>query len=199
MVSNLEEYKWSSHCAYLGLDEFAWISKDKTHALCETEDAESLPDFVNEYSRYVNASDADAKDQLDAIRLSSKLGAFGDRSFLKSYTDVEVDELELSLRFVMGKSHIALSDLIRFTCERFKVSEEQLCGISRDAVVVTARAVLALAATKTKLVSLSSLAVRLSRDHSSLSRLRNKAKSEGLLMEAADELCNRLVVSATSA
>ncbi len=201
MVNHPEEYRWSSHRAYLGLDAFTWVSKDWILALfapSETEVDGEAPDTLTAFNTYGNADDADAKDQLETIHRSSKLGAFGDLEFVKRFADAEVDELELFIRLADGNPQVGLPDLIRVTCEQFKVSEEQLCGASRDAAVVRARAVLALVATRTKLASLSSLAERLSRDHSSLSRLRSKAQSDSRLTQAADELCNRLVAIATS-
>ena len=174
-----------------------WVEYFPTFFLSLQND-QNTAESLKALKKYILVDDADAKDQIDAIRLSSKLGAFGDLEFLKRFTDSGAEELELlGLHADAGLEEV-LTDLIRITCEQFNVSEEQLCGSTRDAKVVKARAVLALVALRSNMATLSSLAERLSRNHSSLSRLRSKALTDSWLSRAADELYSRLVASSAS-
>lgn len=195
MVMRPEDYKWSSHSAYLERDEYAWLSKDRVLAMFESDKTKINAgiDSRTMYNSYITAGDADASDQLNEIRRSSNLCAYGDIAFLRKFSNDEVDELELAFIPENGSHEARLADLLRAVCEKFQISEEHLCGASRELRVVKARAVLTLIATKSKLSSLSALAVRLSRDHSSLSRLRQKAENDKALIQASKEILDSMI------
>lgn len=195
MVTRPDDYKWSSHSAYLGRDEYTWLLKDRVLAMFEVEEAkrDAGIDSCTIYNSYISADDADASDQLDAIRRSSNLGAYGDIAFVKKFSDNNIDELELAFITENGSHETRLADLLRAVCEKFEISEEHLCGASRELGVVRARAVLTLIATRCKLTSLSALAMRLSRDHSSLSRLRQKAENDKILIQAGKEIIDSMI------
>lgn len=195
MVTRPDDYKWSSHSAYLGRDEYTWLLKDRVLALFEVEEANKNAgiDSCIIYNSYITADDADASDQIDAIRRSSNLGAYGYIAFVRKFSDNDVDELELAFISENGRYETRLEDLLRAVCKKFEISEEHLCGTSRELGVVRARAVLTLIATRSNLTSLSALAMRLSRDHSSLSRLRQKAENDKVLIQAGKEIIDSMI------
>lgn len=195
MVTSPGDYKWSSHRAYLDLDLYTWLTKHRILAMFEPDKAkmETGLNFGIVFETFMEANDADAKDQLEAIRRSSSLGAYGDLDFVKTFSDRETDELELAIRQEEGNIEVGLSDLISTVCEQFGVSEELLCGSSRHAEAVRARAALSLVATRSKIASLSDLALRLKRDHSSLSRLRRKAESDSSISYESNVISDRMV------
>lgn len=202
MVMHPKDYKWSSYLAYLNLDEYTWLSKDRIFAMFEPDEVNRKADFdtvfETAFEAYMTADDADANDHIDAIRRSLTFGAYGDLNFLRKFCGDEVDELGLAVRLGDSDGEAELLKLIRIVSEQFKISEEIIRGPSREAEVVRARAVLSLLVMRNKIASLSDLAELLSRDHSSLSRLRRKAEEDSTLMQASNEINDLLMALHTT-
>ena len=183
MVRFPRDYKWSSHRAYLKQEEYTWLSRELILSLFDEADSKTKPLFA--MANYINLSDADTKEHLESIRLSTKLGAYGNMAFVEAICDDEGEYVDLRAD---REPKVSLAALIEMICRFLNVSEERLCSGSRRSDVVFARAVLAHLAVKLKVVSITELAAKLSRDNSSLVRLRQKASSDIKSLHVANQL-----------
>ena len=82
MVSDLSAYSWSSHQAYVSSDsKFTWLKTDLVLPLFSSE-----PEVAREFfHEYVYLNDEDAKIELEEIRKSTEIGAYGNELFLEDY------------------------------------------------------------------------------------------------------------------
>jgi hypothetical protein len=139
--------------------------------------------------KYIDMGDTEAKDHLAEIRRSTRLGIYGNEEFVRSHGDNVLNTFSTNSS---TKERITLSNLIQTTCNLLKISQNELCGSSRKESLVIARGALALLASDSKVATISELASALSRDQSSLSRLKQKAVSNPYCLQIAAQVGKEL-------
>ena len=156
LVKQPEMYPWSSHRAYLMLNEYTWLTCD--HLLRRFSEARN--EAVGSYESFV----------LKGIGLEIGLdfksgcsdGILGDEVFVEEF---------LGTAMGFQKQEIKLPELIAKVCERFNLSEEILCSPGKNRLQSHARAMLALFVRESENLSIEELAAFLGRDASGLSKL----------------------------
>lgn len=193
IVRNPAEYLWSSHRAYLEKTVYTWLTQDLILSLFSEiiQKETSLENSRAALEKYISMNDEDAKEHLSEIRLSAKLGAYGNPEFIKTFGNPNSENIH-RLSFCKVRSKVVLSDLIQITCNHFDLSKKDLCSSSRKANIVQAREMLSLLVTKLNVATLSELSSELFRNHSSLSRSRQKAKSNSNMIHLVDQIIAKL-------
>jgi putative transposase len=153
MVTTPDDYPWSSHHAYLGERDEAWVTTDFALALFHSDRQLA----VAEYRRFVQE---ETGEQVSPFANCNP----GDRRILGG-DDFAAKTLGDSWR---PRSRKTLEEVIEEACAMFGVSADILASSSRSASVVRARAWVAHQARMLRIASLAAVARRLNRDESSL-------------------------------
>jgi putative transposase len=163
IVIHPDKYLWSSHRAYMQLEELVWLNQNR---LLKSFD-HNLEDALSRYEKYI------LKGIGIEIELNFKSGCIdgilGDKEFVE-----EVVERV----YVTKMRKIELSDLIAKICEQYSLTEEDLCKPGKHPKPSQARAMLALLVRELDNISLESLAHFLKREASGLSKLANRLQSK---------------------
>lgn len=182
LVDHPEQYIWSSHRAYLLVDEFTWLNRDH---LLKTFDS-NRNEAILIYEQFI----------LKGIGIESELnfksgcfkGILGNQEFVNEVLEItkETQKIESTLNEIVAK-----------VCERYKISETSLRSLGKQRLESHARSVLALIVRNSKNLSLEELANFLDRDPSGLSklarRLENKCSQSKTLLTEINELYEGLV------
>ena len=84
LVSQLSDYRWSSHTAYTEGHEYTWLKKDYLLSHFEkTTEKNTLESF----KKYIQSEDAEAKIELEEIQNSIEIGAFGCPLFVQEHLE----------------------------------------------------------------------------------------------------------------
>ena len=146
------------------------------------------------FAEYVEAEDEQSKAQLEQIRQAERYGAYGSPQFIEQYGDIQPGNVDVfTLMNAGAQGVIGVEDLFQIACELLGVSRSELHGPSRGLAATKARGVIAIVATRLRLWTLSEVAAVMSRDHSSLSRLRRTALGTPEHCDLADEVQDRLL------
>ncbi len=175
MVVDPLHYLWSSFGNYLGLRATTWLTSDRVLANFGTSNKSARQSLI-EYT----ARKCDAEFDTSLVQKAMQLGAFGTEEFVDEVMDAP------SQRTVQPT--IELSLLMDVACKKYNFSYLELASSSRKKDLVDARAVLALAVRQNPHLSLRELANKMERNHSSVSRLAQRAQESRVLSEQADLL-----------
>jgi putative transposase len=159
LVSDPQQYFWSSHKAYLELDEFSWLTKERL--LKKFDNVPKLA--IGSYEKYI-LKGIGVETEVD-FTSGCIAGIIGDQEFVE-----EVMESSCPIKH----KKIELTDLITKVCEMHGITYEQLCMPGKHAKNSFARALLAFFVRKTGNISFTSLANVLGRDPSTLTQLASR-------------------------
>ena len=158
IVSSAEDYRWSSHRAYLGLEAIPWLTVDFGLSLFGT----TIESARASYAKLVNGELYASEERFFEREVHpDDPRVIGDDGFLASLPPLRVKT----------KSRLTLEETAKLICEQWKVSIEDLRSRSKVPHLVDARAELAHHALEGRIASLREVGLYLNRDHSSLSRL----------------------------
>ena len=199
LVGNLYSYPWSSHPAYVGDSQFTWLRTDLVLPLFGADPHVALEMF----QKYVCSGDEEAKIELEEIRKSTKMGAYGSELFLEDYRnalecDSSLSELGklpgLQGKFSENQTKITLEMLVKSLNEITSFSLDELRSARRTVQLVEARAVFVRLALKFKLSSTRELASLLDRDPTSIARLEQRIQMTPKLSQLVDEISSTLLL-----
>lgn len=159
IVIEPQEYPWSSHRAYMELDEFSWLTKDRVLKKFHPE----RENGIRNYEKYV-LQGIGVKTEFD-FKSGCIAGMIGNQEF--------VDEMILGTS-TSRQRKVELTDLVMKVCEMNNLTVEQLSMPGKHAKHSEARALLTYFVRKLDYISVQSLAKLLGRDPSTLSQLANR-------------------------
>lgn len=177
LVNQPEKYMWSSHRAYLMLDEYTWLTCDDVLKNFGSTRSEALSNYENYIFKGIGVeSDLDFKSGCSE-------GILGDEIFVDKFLET-VEGVQ--------KREIKLSDLAAKLCQRFNLTEKALCSSGKNRMESHVRSILAFFVREIENLSFEELAGFLNRDPSGLSKLAfrlesKRSKSPSLSIEI-DEL-----------
>ncbi len=152
-------YSWSSHRAYMELDHFVWLSKDR---VLEKFD-KTKEHAINYYEQYI-LKGVGVQLELD-FKTGNIKGILGESEF--------VDEV-LTIAHLEKPNQIEFKDLIKNVCEFYNLAESDLCASGKNPKHSRARAVLACLTRENHNCSLEALGQFLKRHPSGLTKLANR-------------------------
>lgn len=155
MVLDPKHYFWSSHRAYLGMEEIAWLSKDRV-----------LNNFpaISDYKNFI----------LKGIGIETEINFKSDCIS----TILNVQEM-VSQADARPKSSIELSELVAKVCEVHNLTPRELSALGKSRRESHARALLVLLVREANHFSLESLGEFLGRDPSGLAKLGKRLEARG--------------------
>lgn len=164
MVAKPEDYRWSSHNAYLRLASPEWLTVDYVAAMFGEKERTAR----RAYADFMARSTPD-----DTLRLLRN-GApeddrvLGDDDWIQRVIKNNQSETR-------GES---LNEIIRDACKRHAVTEAELASHSRSRRLSAIRAEIALTATERECATVTEVAKRFGRAHSGLSRAMNRLRDK---------------------
>lgn len=156
LVDHPKEFAWSSHRAYMTLDEYTWLSYEKILNRFNHIESEAKVDYENFILRGIGVEPP------VNFKIGNSNGIIGDKEFIEDF---------LGCVKISPKREIQLFDLVTKICEYLNVSVETLQSSGKGRVESRARAILAFFVKETENLSIEDLAVFLNRDSSGLSKL----------------------------
>jgi putative transposase len=188
LVKNLSDYFWSSHLAYEGYSDFTWLKRDLLLSSFHTE-----PDIALKlFQKYVLLNDAESKIELEEIRSSVGIGAYGNNLFIEKFSEtLEVDSNEQKELSLDHRKEINLEIIVNALNETTFVSFKEIQSPSKKEHIVDARAIFVCLVLRFKLGDTIDLAKLLNRDVSSIIRLKQRAQQSPIL----NELSNRVIAN----
>ena len=198
LETDLSAYDWSSHKAYIGETEFTWLKTNLILPLFGSEPQTALELF----KKYVCSDDEEAKIELEEIRKSSEVGAYGNDVFIDIYrqalesgisTSRASNTLEMHASSLEKQPKITLEMLVNALNDVIGTSLEELQSSNRKIQLVDARAAFVCLGLKFKLCSIRDLAKLLKRDPTSIPRLEERAQTSLTLRELIDEISSQLI------
>ena len=159
IISDPQNYLWSSHRAYMDVDEFIWVSKD--HVLKKFH--HDKKNAIRNYEKYV-LKGIGIESELD-FKTGCANGMLGDQVF--------IDDV-LTMVQLRENRKIELPELIAKVCDLHNITQDELCMPGKHAKQSQIRALLALLIREIDNLSLESLGQFLGRDPSGLSKLADR-------------------------
>ena len=183
IVRNPEDYPWSGHRAYLGLETIPWLTTDWVFSLFSSRKDRArrgYRGFVEEGSdggyqgQYGKGSEADSR-------------ILGDTIFIDKILGQSQERLKRSVR---------VEEIVSHVCKQFSVEEEELRGLGKDRRLCKVRAIAAWLVQDSGCLTLAELSKRVHRDCSTLSsaakvldvQAQTDAKMKQLMSEMREEL-----------
>jgi putative transposase len=185
IVAQPEQYSWSGHLAYVGVNEIVWLSQDKVLEKFHKYDitARKL------YSEYVKAGMGE-KYRVEFYSGSHEGRILGDDTFAK----VIKDDLQC---IVKADSHVCVADIVKIVAEVINLPIEALRSPGKRSELVHARGIAALIVRQNAKLSLKALAVFLGKDANALSKLataiERKIFDDQKLVYYIEQVRNRIV------
>lgn len=158
MTARPEDYRWSSHRAYLRTDDYAWLMFD--HVLGKFGD--SVSEAIKQFQEYVLAG-IGVEEEID-FEAGCVDGVLGDDDFIES------TKMPLEVDYDLRAPSVKLEDLLQSAFHLYEVTEESLRmpGKSREQAHV--RSILAAIVRSSHGVTLQDLSLYLGRDISTISK-----------------------------
>lgn len=181
LVQNAETYLWSSHRAYLLLDEYVWLDSDKILKNFGS----SRQEAMIHYQSYIQ--NEPAVDVTMNIKSGYSNGILGGEEFVDEFFS-KVEQVE--------KRELILSEVVSGICKHFDISLKDLCSPGKQKFESYVRATLALLVRESDNLSFEELAVYLRREPSGLSklatRLEQRCLQDPILAAEVNELRNKI-------
>ena len=151
-----DEYPWSSHKAYLGVEKIEWLTTE----WLLSQFAKRVVNAQKKYARFINRGMAEEH------RKEFHSGTFEGRIL------GEDNFIERSLARAEEKHarKLSLDDLIRAVCDHYKLKQQELSSGGRQRKLSQPRAVLAYLVRETNELTLAGLSKKFERDLSGLSQ-----------------------------
>jgi REP element-mobilizing transposase RayT len=180
LVTDPLHYFWSSYRAYLGLEEFSWLTVERVLKKFDIE----LKKAIKNFEKYI-LKGIGIETEFD-FKSGGIEGIVGNREY--------VDEIMTTCAIKHKK--IELTDLIMKVCEIHNITQEQLCMPGKHIKNSLARALLAFFVREIEYISFASLAKILKRDPSTLTQLASrfeiKASSDPTVAKNVEKMRNWL-------
>ena len=164
IVSAPEHYFWSSHRAYIELDEFVWLFKNRVFEKFHHE----REDSIRNYQKYVFKG-IGVETEYD-FKSGYTQGMLGNKEFIE----------EVLVSAECCKRKVELSDLVVKVCNSCNLNLEELSSPKKLALLSHARALLALLVRESDHLSLADLGKLLRRDPSGLTKLANRLEVKSI-------------------
>ena len=132
MVTEPEEYRWSGHRAYLGLEAILWLT---TEWVLGQFSGSMLTAARRAYRRFVLEGKGKSRQEEYHKGSDADSRILGDDTFIDRVLD---QKLAMGVR-----SRVSLDEVIRKVCKHYKVQELDLCLSGRDRRTSEARGVVA--------------------------------------------------------
>ena len=158
LVADPAEYPWSGHRAYLGLASVPWLTTDFTLRLLGSHRARARL----AYSRLIAAGGGPDDSALFTRGMPADTRVLGDDGFLARVTAIRARTR------ASNSSRPTLEQLIAATAEESGCTPEAMASTSKARAATDARCLVAQRALTAGIASLSEVARRLNRSHSSL-------------------------------
>lgn len=179
LVNHPEEYHWSSHRAYLGINDFTWLAKD----LVLSRFASNQNEAVQRYIEFTQP-DSEAKTDAKNIMTAFSLGIYGSDDFIKE----KIPMIEQKSVQRVPKV-LSLEEALSHVCHKYQVNLKDLSSDNKKKHIVEARSTLALLGRiGQQNWNLQDVATLLNKNHGSISRLASKAKTKSELVCFAHSL-----------
>ena len=163
IVKRPEDYKWSGHNAYLGIDPVAWVEHDYVFKKY----SEDRDIAIKQYNEFIHAG-IGFEPEID-FKMGLRSGIIGDDTFIQTVLATErkneADDLGTTIEYV---------------CAKYEVSESEITSGSKNRDMAHVKAIITLLARDLKGVTIIDAAKKLKRSPAGLSRLASKL----------DEKCN---------
>jgi len=169
-----QNYRWSSYCAYLALDEITWLTETRILKKFGMTDLEARQAIVKHTLKTI-----DAELDVSIVRESSQTGILGSEEFAKEVSGSKIPSESIEIQFV---------DLIAAAQKEFQFKISEIASDSREKRLVDIRSILAFAVQKVPGIYLQELARYMNRDSSTLCRLVKRARQSNDLSEQTEKL-----------
>ncbi|MDR3491977.1 MAG: transposase [Gammaproteobacteria bacterium] len=174
MVSNVEDYHWSSHRTYRKLDKNPWLTKNVV--LSYFDQNENIAAI-----RYLNFMHDNISESLNLTTSTQHTyDILGDDDFLQG----------LQINVEMKKYPISLENITRMVCLHYSINQSNLTDKSRSRVNTKLRATIGWLVKEFNICTLSNVAKFFSRDPTGLSRSIRNIESENKTKKELNELKN---------
>lgn len=189
MVCKPEDYRWSSHSAYVGNDAYTWLDQ----ALILNVFGGTSSDGAERLFRYTQMNDKEAADEAFEIRMSLSKGAYGDNEFLEKWCPILAENEAGSGFHLRSANEVSLETIVEIVCRRLETTKEDVCSEKRASQLVQARAVIASLTRKFGAGTMTALGNYISRDPTSLAKLARKGELDAEVKRITDELFALLI------
>ena len=163
LVSDPRQYIWSSYRAYMKLDEYSWLNKNRILEKFSSNEEQSIK-ICEEYT-------------LQGIGIETKFDFKSGSNEGMLGNDEFIDKILISVDVVPPRK-IELTVLVAKICELHCLTQEQLCMPGKHPKHSQARALLAFFVREIDNLSLTGLGKLLKRDPSGLTALANRLESK---------------------
>ena len=178
IVSNLDDYPWSSHRAYMNLIDYTWLTKD--HVLSHF--GKNSYDGAINLLKFIGAK-VEAEEDLDQINSAFSTGAYGSKDFVQKHVKNSFIPEQLPINCKLD-----IKQVIEKVSDLFDLTPNQLASSSREKKIVDARSVLSLLAREVPNLSLYGVARELGKNHGTISRLAVRAADSTELQNYVEQL-----------
>jgi len=178
LVRSLDDYEWSSHQSYLGVEAIPWLSQE--WVLSQFSD--SRGDTRNMYYQFI-LDGCDERWRKDFHRGAWDTRIIGDDIFMQKVSE-KINE-NIAMR-------VSLDCLILKVCEVYQIEVVDMCGASRMRLLAEARGVAGWLVAEIGQHKLAELARRMNRDPSGLSLLVKKTRARATMDECFNLKINEL-------
>ena len=179
LVRGPENYRWSSHKAYLGFEEYTWLCKERVLSNFGSTYKEAL-----DYLIWFIAQQVDIETETAEITKAFHEGVFEEKDPLEEILRPQLSSFKNKL------IDCTMAEAVEFICSHWNLSHFELSSTSRKKHLVDARASLALIVQRSENLNFENLSLILQRDSSSISRLASKAYLREDLRQIANDFEN---------
>ncbi|MCE5294490.1 MAG: transposase [Chlamydiales bacterium] len=190
LIPHPSEYVWSSQKAYISSfnneTTYSWLKTDLITDLFSNEPTHAQKSFED----YITANDSEAKAEIDEIRQSTSIGAYGTALFVQEFEQ----SLEVAPDIVQANQlqtchpQPLLEHLIYTIDKCLHTTLEELQSPNKSMELVEARIIFAWLFKKLNLGKTRDLANILKREPTSIARLIEKANESEMLQYSASQL-----------
>jgi REP element-mobilizing transposase RayT len=163
MVACADDYPWSSHRAYLGLEQLPWLTSDFGLSLM----GKTIETARRHYRALIDGVCSDIG-ELSALLASDDPRVLGTDRFLASLPPPRIKP----------RSGISLDELVDLICIQRGISRQQLTSASKQRYLADARAELARRAVDERVASLNAVAQLVNRTSAAISQLLARRDTE---------------------
>lgn len=179
LVIHPEEYRWTSHRAYLEMDEYTWLTKELVLSRFAATRNEARRNFIE----FIQPKD-EVKIDTAAITKAFRTGMYGSEDFINNTAPLFEKTTVQSTTKV-----IPLEEALIQVCSKFQVNLKDLCSSNKHKHIVDARSILPLLGRiGGQNWNLQDVATLLNKNHGSISRLASRAKEDSALINFVNSL-----------
>ena len=186
MVNQAEDYFWSSHRAYLGLENISWL----THEYVLNYFDNSRDSAVIRYSQFMQDEPEESLQKEFRLGNQNNYAVLGNDEFLLQLKNIPA---------IFSKPHINLEDLVQIICSHYSIDACQLKNAARTRIHAKFRAIIAWLAKEFNICTFNEVAIYFKRDATGLTRMMRRLEGSAVIREeliACKELIEKSVCQA---